>query len=82
MAQIRNSPIPASATASTSLLEHPFALVWANAFDGVAWIMFKDSGNPFLPSSPALLNLCLQLPWLEQVSLGLSCISRWIYDPP
>lgn len=76
MAQIRNSPIPAYATASTSVLEHPFALVCANAFDGVAWIMFKDSGNPFLPSSPALLNLYLQLPWLEQVSLSLSCISR------
>lgn len=36
MAHIRNSPIPASATASTSVLEHPFALVCANAFDGVA----------------------------------------------
>lgn len=36
MAQIRTSPIPATATASTRLLEHPFALVCTNAFAGVA----------------------------------------------
>lgn len=63
MTQIINSLIAASATASTSLLEHSFALVCINTLDGVASTVSEDSGNPFLPSSLALL---------EQVSLGFS----------